>query len=554
MICPYFDAPRLLFFVEQVPLLLYYSHFVAILTTLALGFFVILNNKSNLAGRMLFVITILFSLYTVLNLITWTNNNTDVIIFAWSFFGIIYSLICIYTVRFTHTFLFNKDLSGRLKTFLNLCFLPVIIFAASSLNFTTFDLVLCGVADENLLYANYYYGFGLICILLTLYFLYKKYKESTSADETKKTILFGVGIVFFTLSFFFTGWIASVFLFNFYSVEFYGLLSVTFFVGILAVLITKYKAFNIKLATAQALMVGIIILIGSQYFFVQTLANTWLISLTFVLATFGGYLLVKSVKQEIKQREQLELLTENLKRANDRLRQLDKMKSEFVSLASHQLRSPITSIRGFASLMIDGSFGTLPPKALEATQHIADTSKTMAMSIEDFLNVSRIESGNMVYNLTDFNLRNEVERIVDDVRVGGLKQNVLITFKSDLTKQGIVHADLGKTQQILHNLLNNSLKYTPKGTVAVLVHDDVASKKIHVDITDTGIGMSAETVENLFGKFTRAANAHKTNVHGTGLGLYIAKVMAQKMNGDITASSPGEGQGSTFRLTLPFVL
>jgi signal transduction histidine kinase len=127
----------------------------------------------------------------------------------------------------------------------------------------------------------------------------------------------------------------------------------------------------------------------------------------------------------------LRVLTEQLAKANDRLKILDKMKSEFVSIASHQLRSPLTSIRGYASMLAEGSYGKLPEKAQEAANNIAESSKFMAMSIEDYLNVSRIEAGNMKYELSDFNLKDVAEKVVDEMRPTAMKKGLVMVFRSD---------------------------------------------------------------------------------------------------------------------------
>lgn len=248
------------------------------------------------------------------------------------------------------------------------------------------------------------------------------------------------------------------------------------------------------------------------------------------------------------------LLDEQLMVANKKLKELDKMKSEFVSIASHQLRSPLTSIRGYSSMILEGTFGKVPKKVQDATERIAESSRNMALSIEDYLNVSRIESGNMKYNYSDFNLKDEVEKITDDLRPVALKSGLILLFKSALTTQGVVHADIGKTVQIIHNLLNNSIKYTPKGFIKVLARDDIKNKTIYIDVTDTGIGMNTETQQAIFQKFERAKDANKTNVSGTGLGLFVALKMAEAMGGTITATSEGSDKGSTFTLELPLAM
>jgi signal transduction histidine kinase len=177
----------------------------------------------------------------------------------------------------------------------------------------------------------------------------------------------------------------------------------------------------------------------------------------------------------------------------------------------------------------------------------------MAMSIEDYLNVSRIEAGNMKYEMSDFNLKDLAEKIVDEMRPAGLKKGLVMVFRSDCDGGCNIHADIGKTRQIIMNLIDNSMKYTPKGAITVVAHDDVKNKKIRVSIQDTGVGMSKETLEEVFDKFVRAKNANQVNVTGTGLGLFVAKKMTNEMKGKVWAESEGEGKGSTFHLEFPLI-
>lgn len=310
--------------------------------------------------------------------------------------------------------------------------------------------------------------------------------------------------------------------------------------NVVAILASDIKADDFFTITTQTLRPFVIFIV-----FLSFIITVLTLVIMFTARQYSKYL--------EKSKNEIQILAVGLKRANGRLQELDKQKSEFVSIASHQLRSPLTAIRGYAAMLRDGSYGSLPDKANEPLDRINESAKLMASSIEDFLSVSRIESGNMKYELADFNLREQAEHIVDDLRAEALKVGLVLSYKSDMSSQGFVHADIGKTQQILHNLINNSLKYTQKGTVTVFVHEDIQLKKLYVEIIDTGIGMSKETIDTLFAKFTRAKNANSVNIKGTGLGLFVAREMARAMAGEITAHSAGDGQGSHFILTLPLV-
>jgi signal transduction histidine kinase len=316
----------------------------------------------------------------------------------------------------------------------------------------------------------------------------------------------------------------------------------------------KFNAFKTTMLTTE-ILIAALALLNLSLLFLPKINNVRVIAaITFALTVIVGLLLIRSSRRDQKQKEQIQQLASGLEQANDQLKQLDKMKSEFVSIASHQLRSPLTAIRGYSSMLLEGSFGPLPLKAKEAIDHINESSRFMASSVEDYLNVSRIQAGNMKYEYSDFNVRDLASRVADDTRPVALKKGLLLTFTSDLHKQGIVHADIGKTRQVIDNLINNSLKYTPQGSINIVVRDDSKLKKIYIDVRDTGIGMNPHTLENIFGKFERASNANDVNVTGTGLGLYIARKMAREMKGDVTAHSEGEGKGSTFTVELPLMM
>ena len=314
--------------------------------------------------------------------------------------------------------------------------------------------------------------------------------------------------------------------------------------------ILRHNALNIKAITAEILTFSILSVSLVDIFLTKDSSQVFLKILIFILFFIFGLFLIRSVIKEVKQREQIEKLAKELKKANDKLKVLDKMKSEFVSIASHQLRSPLTSIRGYSSMLLEGSYGKLTTKAAEAVQRIADSSRFMALSVEDYLNVSRIEAGNMKYEIADFNLKDTAEKVVDEMRPAALKRGLLLIFRSDCDGSCSVHADIGKVRQVIMNIVDNAMKYTEKGSITVIAHDDPKKKKMYISVKDTGVGMEKETIEEMFHKFTRAKNANEINVTGTGLGLFVAKRMIEEMGGRIWAESEGEGKGSTFHIEL----
>lgn len=557
MICPFYPEPIYFFFSSDVPELLYYSHIPTAIIALIVGLFVFINARKLLLNRLLLIICLSFAGWIYSNLILWTSVEGDVLLFFWTFLSVFAALISVFCIYFVYVFLEKRDIPALMKAVLLLLLTPVLLLAPTSLSLNGLDLVYCDAFRYEGLWFRYYHaGLGLLALVWILILLVRKYKAAEPLFR-RQIVLMGLGIEFFLFSFFTMVYLAShlttIGLVDDSSLEMYGLFGMTVFMVFIGVLIVHFKTFNVGLVASQALVLALIVLVGSQYFFVKSPTSFMLTTITFVLAVGFGYLLVKSVKREIKQREEIAGLATQLQGANERLQELDKMKSEFVSIASHQLRSPLTAIRGYASMLLEGSYGKIPKKAKESIERIQESSRYMALSVEDYLNVSRIEAGNMKYELSNFDLREEVEKVADDVRPTVERKGLALEYESKCSGLCMVQADIGKTRQVIQNLIDNALKYTPGGKISIVTHDDLKRKKVYVTIRDTGVGMSAETIEALFDKFVRAKNANKVNVTGTGLGLFVAKKMVEEMGGRIWAESDGEGKGSSFHIEFPAV-
>jgi signal transduction histidine kinase len=250
------------------------------------------------------------------------------------------------------------------------------------------------------------------------------------------------------------------------------------------------------------------------------------------------------VKKEIEQREKIEKLALDLEKANVRLRELDNLKSEFLSFASHQLRSPLTAIHGYTSMLLEGDFGEIPEKIKPTVETLDKSSQSLIKIVNDFLNISRIEQGRMQYDFSQFDLKELVEEVIAEQRPNVEVKGLAFTFIPEQSDSYSVNADRGKLKQVIGNILDNSIKYTPSGSIQVSLNHKTGLATI--SITDTGIGIDPEEIPKLFSKFSRAKDAHKTNVTGTGLGLFVAKQMIEAQKGKIWVESKGKGTGSTF--------
>ncbi len=234
---------------------------------------------------------------------------------------------------------------------------------------------------------------------------------------------------------------------------------------------------------------------------------------------------------------------------NDKLKELDKLKTEFLSLATHQLRSPLTAIKGYASMVVDGDFGEIGVKAKEAVDRILQSSNNLTLVIEDFLNVSKIESGGMKYVKENFDLSEMVSGMAKDLSITAGKKGLALSYTQD-TGNHHIYGDKEKLRQVVLNFVDNSIKYTEKGSIVVSLTN--TNGKVRIAIKDTGMGVTPEEKAQLFQKFSRADGA-KLNAGGSGLGLYLAKEIIVAHNGNVGIESEGAGKGSTFFVELAAV-
>lgn len=247
--------------------------------------------------------------------------------------------------------------------------------------------------------------------------------------------------------------------------------------------------------------------------------------------------------------ENLEETTKKLQVANEQLAQLDKAKSEFLSIASHQLYTPLTALKGYLSMVQEGDYGPLGAKQRPVIDILRQSSDRLIELIRNLLDVSRIESGRLELSLESLDLAALTRDLVKELTPNAERKKLTLTFGESTGALPHVVGDAQRLRQVLLNTVDNAIKYTDHGQVTVRV---IQNKNTLVySVQDTGKGIAANEIERLFTKFTRVGGAHKYNTEGTGLGLYVARQIVREHHGDIWVESPGMSKGSTFFMRLP---
>lgn len=400
-------------------------------------------------------------------------------------------------------------------------------------------------------YYPYFTAYFFVVLLTPLLILYKKYRV-TARDAMRrvehtqiKFVLIGSAIPILT------GLFNNIILlvlgiFNYQWIGPTSTLAMTIF---FTYAIFKHHLFNLKVITTEIFSAALALVLFVQIFFADTFAVR-LVSIGIFFGAAGfGILLVRSVIKEVQNREELEQLTKELSAANEELKKLDKAKSEFISIASHQLRTPLSIIKGYISMAQEGSFGPLTKKLAEPLRKVYLSNERLIKLVNDLLDLSRMEGGRMRYDMKPARFSVIIASVVEEFQHIAQSKGLALYFKKE-NNDPLVRFDEEKMRQVAFNLLDNAVRYTPKGGSITVT---LALNPYHLlfSVADTGIGLQKEEINGLFQKFVRSREVATIHTEGVGLGLYVARRIVEDHGGRIWAESPGKGKGSTFFVELP---
>ncbi|MDP3955739.1 MAG: ATP-binding protein [bacterium] len=513
-----------------------------------LGIFVVLGKK-NSSSRIFSIFALLLSLWAFGLALFLNATTTEASYFyANSYYVIGLSFVCFFLI-FARVFPENRQFNRR-----DTVLVVVPIFALVSLFILNPQLFLSQIIIEGsskaIVMDRLNYSFFVFVLIIYLGVAYKELlqKYRTADDITLRKqfnfVLCGTSIAWFF------GIIFNIALpwANNYKYIWLGPVFTIIMIASIAYAVTKHHLFETKVIATEALtfMLWLFLLVRATHYTNKTdiAINVGLLLVSILI----GILLIRSVIKEVKIREKVEKLAEELSNANSQLIEMNRQKTEFLSIASHQFRTPLTAIKGYSSMLLEGSFGKMSEKVRGAVDTVYQSSEHLVSVINDFLDVSRIELGRMKYTFEVTNFLDVVKEILGaqkpSMDASGLEFKILLDTSADFTTT----LDKEKIKQVAFNLIENSIKYTLSGTVTISLTRE--KNLIHFSVKDTGIGVSKEEQSKLFKKYSRVQEGQHSNITGTGLGLYVAKEILEEHGGDIWMESEGLDKGSTFHLTL----
>lgn len=534
------EAPTLFgaFDLSTPPALLFYSYVPIALVTLAMGLFAHRSARSRESAWLLAVAVFFFGWVADI-LVQWVASYHTLLLFAWQLNAVFEVGLFLSAIAFVAVFTRERALPDWGTYLLAAVSLATLAVVPTGLNIESYDVGNCqGVVGP--LWPTLY-ALEPAAVVIMGYIGYRAWRKELDVQKRLRILVGTIGAVLALGTFWFSNYYGE--LMQTYDFNLWGPIGMVIFQLLLTYSIVRFHEFNTKVFGAQALVATLVVLIGSELFFVHSATNQILVSITLALSIVFGGLLERSVRAEVRLRERLQEQEKILEVANAQ-------QVSLLHFISHEVKGSLNKAQGVFAGMVEGDYRQLP----EAVSTIAkgalgEVGKGITM-VMDLLAASDLKKGTMSFDKKEFDCTVAVRQAVDNARLVGKVKGLHVEFVTPPTEAIRITADEAKLMRhVFRNLLDNAVRYTPSGFVrASLVR---AGAIVRFTVEDSGVGITPEDKQKLFTEGGHGKDSIKVNVDSTGFGLFIAKQVVDAHGGRIWAESDGPGKGSRFVVELP---
>ncbi len=517
-------------------------------TSLLLGLFVLASGVKNISNRLFFAFNLSAAVWICSSLAAKFSTIDTVQPFINIGFAAAALLVYFFLM---FCMVFPNNPSSFRKWWLILLFPPVIFVILSYMNLVAIPIQTEGSGFKVSSAAFYlpYTALLLVYIIASIWKLIVNYRQEKGVTKDQIFyVLLGSSIYAFLALFF--SLVMPLFT-AYQDIYKWGIYSVIVFLVITSYAIIERGFLNIKVILTEAAVMIVLLALLVQLLLSESLNRGLLNGLILVAFAYGGYLVIVSVKKEIAHNKQLRHFTNQLEQDKKELVDLDRMKDEFLQMATHELNTPITVIQGKLDMAIREDYVHLNKEQKDYFETVMTDTERLAHLSKDILNVARIDQHRLTINRSETDLDQLITSIVEGLQIKAKDKGITVEYIKPEKPLPKMMVDQNKIGEVVTNLVNNAIKFTSKGGITVEAKDEGGN--IVVSVKDTGVGIEKEGQKHLFEKFYQVGRFDPNNPQeqqGSGLGLYISKNIIEIHGGKIWLESEKD-KGSSFYFSLP---
>src|SRR3989344_4278691 len=500
-----------------------YSHIIPVVLSLILGIFVFVKAKFNLFSKVFLVFIVMFSLWLIGYAIIWTTNNYYLVYAIWSFLVYIEVTFYILGFYFATVFVKKSDISTLWKIALFVLTIPAFFITVTQQSVTGFNYSVCEAFNNNFLDQYKLILEGIILGVIFIYMLIPFFKKLPRKQKIADLVVLGSMFLFLSI-FGVTEYLASVT--GYYEMNLYSLFLLPIFLIAIIYSVFELDIFNVKIIGSHYLVVGLIILMGGQLFFVTSTTNKLLTILTIILLVGLSVILFRNLKRESDQRVHIAKL-------NIDLENLIVQRESLVHLVTHKVKGSFTRSKYIFAGLLDGTFGDISSEIKKYAKQGLESDNIGIQTVDLVLNAANMQKGAVKYEMKTIDFKEIILKIFADKKIQAEAKGLQMESNIQSSKRDVynVLGDAFWLKEAVNNLIDNSIKYTKIGKIIVSLED--GDKKIRLSVKDTGIGITPEDKKNLFTEGGRGKDSVRLNVDSTGYGLYSVKLIIEAHKGKV---------------------
>lgn len=544
--------------------IIYYSHIIPIIVGLLL-IYIIPNKSRVLAHKLLVIFISSFCLWLFFDTITWISTNPYLISVFWApldLINIIFYLFCGY---FFVVYAKNQDISLNEKVILIFILIPAVVVTVSGNSINGFNQINCEVINNKLL-TNYKLLIEIATIMIIFYHSSKRILRCGYTDS-KNILSIGVVLVVFLLIFEITEYISSMT--GIYEINLYGLLLMPALLVFVVYLMMIVGSLSIYAIGYKLFLSCIIVLISSELIF-NISNSTSILNITNIIQSILIALLMLKIMrgekfytdrisilnsslsaQVLEQTKELSLSYNLEKKARRELEKLNETKDQFVSIAQHNLRIPITSISNRLNSVISGKYGEVRPEIGKVIIEALNSANNLTSIANDFKDIAKLRSGSQILNTSMASVLPILESVLEELKMDLEQMNIQVTYSKDTDGWPMINIDINKIREVLIVIIENAIKYNiPGGTINIT---NTTTNDFFVFIVEnSGIGITKDERSSILNhSFYRSNRAKGINPTGMGIGLSVSRSVIEAHHGEIKIESEGSECGAKVTITLP---